>query len=82
MQIKFNDEHKKEDIHKVDVEDIYFEGEYLNILNDNLYQITGTAIIEGEKYNNFTIEFTLLDKTNNKLEDIMKAQWDEYDFIL
>lgn len=81
MKLYFTDEQKKLEINKVEVEDIVFSAEYIEGEDKN-WIMTGTAIVDGEVYNEFTIEFETIDSpTSTDLEQIMKTEWEWYDFL-
>ncbi len=82
MKLYFSEEDKKEQLNKVETEDIIMIGEYIEILEDK-YILSGAAEVEGEKYNEFTIEFQTVDKpSENTIKEIMSMEWDWYDYIV
>ncbi len=53
----------------------------IEIKNDFVYYV-GSAIIDNEKYNDFTIEVELVEMPKSKsFESLLDASWDTYDII-
>lgn len=82
MKLFFNEEQKENELNQVELEDFtlyanWVEGE------GNEYLICGTAIIDGETFKDFLVDFTTLEKPENyTIEDIMDLEWDFYDYRL
>ena len=65
----------------IEVEDVVLTGTYVEG-EGKLYRIGGSAVVDGETYPAFVIEFELADAPQSgTLEAIMEAEWDSYGFI-
>lgn len=81
MKEYFTDSQKKDGINQLEIDDVVFSGECIEGEGKN-YKLTGFAIIDGEKYNDFIIEFELIEPPKGAtVEEIMYIEWDSYDFI-
>lgn len=83
MKLTFTEEQKKNEIHKLYLEedDLLMEGEFVTGEGKN-YVISGVATIEGERYHEFEIEFELVaEPAAETLEAIMETEWEWYDFL-
>jgi len=78
----FSDAQKAAGIHMLEVEEVAFTGERLEG-DGKSFRIYGAAVVDGEKYPHFAIEFELEAETANAddIEAIMAAEWDSYDFL-
>jgi len=81
MKHFFTESEKDKGIHILEVEDIIFTGERLEGAA-RTYRLYGSAVVDGETYPSFVIEFELeADPADDTMETIMQAEWDCYDFI-
>ena len=81
MKHFFTETEKDSDMHKLEVDDVVFTGERLDG-EGRIYRLTGAAIVDGETYDPFVIEFELAeDPAEDTAEAVMAAEWDTYDFI-
>ena len=83
MKLTFTEEQVKADLNKVflEDEDVLMEGEWVEGQGKN-YIISGVATIDGERYHEFEIEFELVKEPKEEtLEEIMKGEWDWFDFL-
>ena len=83
MKLTFTEEQVKADLNKVflEDEDVLMEGEWVEGQGKN-YIISGVATIDGERYHEFEIEFELTEEPREEtLEEIMKGDWDWFDFL-
>lgn len=84
MNYIFNEEQKKLEINKIEIEEdeIILEAESIEGEGKH-YIITGIAEIEGERYHDFQIEFELVQEPKeNSIESIMETQWEWYDYLI
>ncbi|MBR5468379.1 MAG: hypothetical protein IKU80_04000 [Firmicutes bacterium] len=83
MKILFTEDDIKNEVNKIYIEDddVLLEGEF--ITGEGLeYVITGSAIIEGEKYHDFQVQFVLLEEpAEETAKAIMEMEWDWYDYL-
>lgn len=83
MKYVFTDEDIKNEINVIDIEDenVMVIGEYLEG-EGKIYVLTGKAVIDGETYHEFQVEFELEEMPEtDKIEDIMSGEWKFYDFL-
>ncbi len=81
MRIQFTEEQKQRDLNKIEVEDVLFTADFIEGEGRN-WVMTGTAIVEGEVYDGFCIEFETIEvPCDNDIETIMSLEWDTYDFV-
>lgn len=80
MRLYFSDEQKKNYINNVELEDLTLHAEYVE--GEGLeYIVVGKAIIDNETYNNFVIEFKLVEEPESiTAEHIMGTEWEFYDY--
>ena len=65
----------------IEEDDLWLEGEFVEGEGKH-YIITGTAIIDGERYHEFEIEFELTQLPKEEtLSEIMNMDWDWYDYL-
>ncbi len=82
MKYTFTESEIAAELNKLEVEDVLFSAEYVEG-EGKRYRATGSALIEGETYAEFCIEF----ETENVPKDcltasgILSEEWVEYDFI-
>ncbi|MFV0520371.1 MAG: hypothetical protein ACK5LY_08875 [Lachnospirales bacterium] len=66
---------------KIEEDDIDFYVDTIELCEDNAI-FCGSAVIEDEKYNGFTVEVTFVKfPTSKDFLDILKEEWDFYDLI-
>ncbi len=83
MKEYFSDEHRKNDLDIVVIEDddVTLTCEYIEGSGKN-YILTGNALIDGEIYHDFKVEFELLELPEEEtISCIMDMDWDWYDFL-
>ena len=81
MKQYFTEGQKKDGINKLEIEDVIFSGEFIEGEGKD-YKITGSAVVDGETYNEFVIEFELVSLPKGEtVEEIMYIEWESYDFI-
>lgn len=83
MKFFFTEEDIKNEVNKIYIEedDVLLEGEYIEGEGID-YVLTGSAIIEGEKYNEFQVQFALLEEPEEETaKAIIEKEWDWYDFL-
>jgi len=81
MRHFFTETEKENGLHMLEVEDVVFTGERLEG-EGRLYHIFGSAVVDGETYPAFEIEFELAeDPADDSAETVMQAEWDSYDFV-
>ena len=81
MKHFFTETEKDSGIHILEVEDVVFTGERLEG-EARTYRLYGSAVVDGEVYPSFVIEFELAaDPADDTMEAVMQAEWDSYDFI-
>ena len=83
MKYVFTDEDIKDEKNVIEIED-----ENVKIFGESLegegkvYVLTGVALIDGERYHDFQVEFELEDDpASESADDIMSADWKFYDFL-
>lgn len=84
MNYIFNEQQKKLEINKIEIEEdeIILEAESVEGEGKH-YIITGIAEIEGERYHDFQIEFELVQEPKeNSVESIMETEWEWYDYLV
>ena len=84
MKEYFSDEQKIRGINKIYLEedDVTMTGEFIEG-EGTIYIITGEAVIDGEDYTEFKIEFELTEEpSEEKIEDIMSIEWECYDYLV
>lgn len=83
MKLTFTEEDIKNEINKIYIEDddVLLETEY--ITGEGLeYVLTGSAVIEGEKYHDFQVQVVLLKAPKQETaKAVMEEEWDWYDFL-
>ncbi len=71
----------KENLIFIEEDNIELYVKKIEIKEDVVYFI-GSAIIDNEKYNDFTIEATLTEMpTEKSFETLLNAEWDFYDLV-
>jgi len=83
MKVVFTENEIKEGLHKIYLEeqDVSLEGQWIEGEGKS-YIIGGIAIIEGERYHEFQIEFELVEEPKEMTATgILSIDWDWYDFI-
>ena len=83
MKEYFTQEQIERQLNKIYIEedDLWLEGEFVEG-EEKHYIITGTAIIDGERYYEFEIEFELTQLPKEEtLSEIMNMDWDWYDYL-
>lgn len=83
MKEYFSDEHRKNglDIVVIEDDDVTLTCEYIEGSGKN-YILTGKALIDGEIYHDFKVEFELLELPEEEtISCIMDMDWDWYDFL-
>ncbi|MDD3570048.1 MAG: hypothetical protein PHY44_02980 [Lachnospiraceae bacterium] len=83
MKEYFTQEQKEREINKVMIEDdnVLLMGEYIEGEGKS-YVLTGSAVIDGETYHDFQVEFELLNEPEEKTaESVMSQEWDWYDYL-
>lgn len=83
MKECFTKEHEDKGLNMVFIEedDVTLTCEYIEGEGKN-YIITGTAIIDGEAYHDFKVEFELIEEPEEEnIDCIMEIEWDWYDFL-
>lgn len=80
MRIYFTEEQKQQELHKIEVEDILFLADKVEGEGKN-YVLTGSAVVDGETYHDFQIEFETVEvPADETVEAIMDMDWDWYDY--
>ena len=80
MKAEFTQEHKDKKLNEIELEDLVFYAESIEGEN-GLYKITGTAVVDGEKYNEFTVVFQTEEMPEAEtVDDIMNLDWEWYDY--
>jgi len=81
MEHIFTEAEKADGIHMLEVEEVVFTGEKL-VGGGTSYRIYGAAVVDGENYPHFAIEFDLeTEPAEVTAEAVMAAEWDSYDFL-
>lgn len=83
MKFSFTQEECNKGLNKIEIEEdeLILLGEVVEG-EDKQYVITGTAVIEGETYHDFQIEFELEQLPEEfNLESIMQIDWKWYDYL-
>ena len=82
MEHFFTEAEKADGIHMLEVEDVVFTGVKLTG-GGTAYRIYGAALVDGENYPQFAIEFDLEAEPADPADiaAIMAAEWDSYDFL-
>ena len=83
-KLNFTDQEVQENLHKIELDDIIFTCSYIEIDDNNskIFTLQGTALMEGETYNEFTIEVELEKELREiSCEAIINSNWYEYDLI-
>jgi len=83
MKYVFTDEDIKDEKNVIEIEDenVKIFGEILEG-EGKVYVLTGVALIDGERYHDFQVEFELEEHpASDSPEDIMSADWKFYDFL-
>jgi hypothetical protein len=82
MRYEFTENDIKNEINKLYLEedDVSLEGKFIEG-DGKHFTLTGSAVIDGEKYNDFETDFELAEGRNyNTAKDIMNADWLWYDY--
>ncbi len=81
MVLKFTEEEINNKENVVEIEDIVVYGDSIEV-NDGYFVLNGKALIDGEMYSDFQVEFTL-ENSPEELSclNIVNSDWEEYDFI-
>lgn len=83
MKQEFLQIHKDAELNKIVIEEdnLIFYADFIEGQGKN-YIMTGKAVIEGETYNDFKLEFQLENEPlNESIEDIINSDWQWYDYI-
>lgn len=83
MKLFFNEEQMKQEKNKIEVkeDELVLFGESIEGEGKN-YIITGKAIIEGETYHDFQVEFELTEvPEKEEIDYIMDIDWEWYDYL-
>ena len=83
MKYVFTDEDIKNEKNVIEIEEenVTIYGESLEG-EGRVYVLTGVALVDGERYHDFQVEFELEeDPASESWEDIMSADWKFYDFL-
>ena len=83
MKEYFSQDQKTREINKIHLEedDVVVTGESIEGEGKN-FVLTGSALIEGEIYNDFKVEFELIEEPKEQtVEEIMGIDWQWYDFL-
>lgn len=81
MEIFFTEQEIAQKENIIEIEDIVLTGNSIEIF-EGYYVIKGNALIDGETFLDFLVEFTLTSEpTENTTKSILSIEWDEYDFI-
>ena len=84
MKEYFSEEQKNRELNNVYLkeEDVTLSGEFIEGEGKS-YIITGEAIIDGEAYKDFEIEFELSEEPSEEtIEEIMSTEWEWYDYLV
>ncbi len=81
MILKFTEQEIDNKENVVEIEDIVVYGETIEVL-EGYFVLLGRALIDGEMYSDFQVEFTL-EKSPEELNclNIINSDWIEYDFV-
>ena len=83
MKEYFTEEQKELEINKVMIEEdnVLIMGESIEG-GGKSYVLTGSAVIDGETYHDFQVEFELIKEPEEETaEAIMMQEWDWYDYL-
>lgn len=83
MKEYFTQEHIDKELDKVliEEEDVLLTCEYIEGEGKN-YVLTGKALIDGEVYHDFKVEFELVEEPEDEtINSIMCVEWDWYDYL-
>lgn len=83
MKEYFTQEQKQSEINKLIIEEdnVLMMGEYIEGEGKN-YVLTGSAVIDGETYHDFQVEFELVEAPKEETaEAVMTMEWDWYDYL-
>ena len=83
MRIEFTNDEIKDESNKIYIEDddVLIEGEFIEGEGKN-FVLTGKAVIEGERYHDFQVEFELENEPESMTcKDILKEDWKWYDYL-
>jgi len=83
MKEYFTADQKEREINKVIIEDdnVLITGEYIEGEGKS-FVLTGCAVVDGETYNDFHVEFELIDEPEEETaEAVMRQEWDWYDYL-
>lgn len=83
MKQEFLQVHKDAELNKIVIEEdnLIFYADFIEGQGKN-YIMTGKAVIEGETYNDFKLEFQLENEPlNESIEVIINSDWQWYDYI-
>jgi len=84
MKAYFSEEQKQKELNKIELEEdeVIILGEFIEGSGKS-YIIRGSAIIDGETYRDFEVEFELVNEPNEEtIEDIMEVDWEWYDYLI
>lgn len=83
MKEYFTEEQKNREINKIYIEedDVLVIGEFVEG-SGKTFILTGNAVIEGETYHEFEVEFELTEEPKEETaEEIMGIDWEWYDYL-
>jgi hypothetical protein len=83
MKEYFTEDQKEREINKVIIEDdnVFIMGECIEGEGKN-FVLTGSAVIDGETYQDFQVEFELVNEPEEETaEAVMSQEWDWYDYL-
>jgi len=86
MRFDFTEQDLQDEVNKIELEgeDVMLIGQYIESVEneDNVYIITGNAVIEGETYHDFVTMFaTVYSFANPSARVLAEAEWDWFDYI-
>ncbi len=83
MKEYFSLQQKERELNKVYLEedDVLITGEFIEG-EGKVFVICGSALIEGEVYKDFEVQFELMEEPEEEtIEEIMNTEWQWYDFL-
>ena len=83
MKEYFTEDQKEREINKVIIEDdnVFIIGECIEGEGKS-FVLTGSAVIDGETYQEFQVEFELVNEPEEETaEAVMSQEWDWYDYL-
>ena len=80
VKAEFTEKHKNSGLHEIELEDLTLYAESIEG-EKGLYKLHGSAIVDGERYPDFTVVFkTEKIPAEETIEEIMNSDWDWYDY--